>query len=66
MNELQGKQLDRYVLIRMDGAGTNPMTMGLLQTWEATGHKPEGTIQTWGADAFDAHPVSDQEGQEQQ
>ena len=34
-------------------SSTNPMTIGLLREWEASGHKPTGDMGDWGQDAFD-------------
>ena len=44
--------LTRGVQTPLNMSDGNPMTIGLLKTWEATGSVPLGAVKTWGADAF--------------
>lgn len=40
------------VMTPLNMSGTNPITMGLLKAWEATGGPPPGDLSSWGTDAF--------------
>ena len=45
-------ELQDGMMTPLNMSGMNPMTVGLLEAWEATGAPPPGKLSSWGADAF--------------
>ena len=45
-------ELQDGMMTPLNMSGMNPLTVGLLEAWEATGAPPPGKLSSWGADAF--------------